>query len=151
MLKPSLPGERPLLLVQRGPHEFPDFANGPVGVARVRGPAEPGPEPALAGVSWPCRTSGADPTGPYPGASGAAGGVEVRRWRIVSSNPAMSAASTPPPSATIQTFESSLAGAGVAALEGSTTSSTRATGSASSPTLGSVLAGRGVSPAVSFA
>ena len=56
----------------------------------------------------------------------------------------MSAASTPPPSATIQTFEPSLAGAGVAALGGSTTSSTRASGS-------SVLAGRGVSPAVSFA
>ena len=44
----------------------------------------------------------------------------------------MSAASTPPPSATIQTFEPSLAG--VAALGASTTSSTRATGSlASSP------------------
>src|SRR5687767_9947164 len=87
-----------------------------------------------------------------PGASGAAGGVDARRWRILSSNPAMSAASTPPPSATIQTFEPSLAGAGVAALGNSTTSSTRATGSlASSPTPGNVLAGRGVSPAVSFA
>src|SRR3954449_1777325 len=83
--------------------------------------------------------------------TGAAGGVDARRWRIQSSNPAMSAASTPPPSATIQTFEPSLAGAGVAALGGSTTSSTRATGLASTPTPGSVLAGRGVSPAVSFA
>ena len=63
----------------------------------------------------------------------------------------MSAASTPPPSATIQTFEPSLAAAGVAALGYSKTSSTRAAGSlTSSPTLGSVLAGRGVSPAVSF-
>ena len=86
-----------------------------------------------------------------PGASDAAGGVDARRWRILSSNPAISAASTPPPSATIQTFEPSLAGTGVAALGASTTSSTRATGSASSPTPGSVLAGRGVSPAVSFA
>ena len=58
------------------------------------------------------------PDRPYPGASGAAGGVDARRWRILSSNPAMSAASTPPPSATIQTFEPSLAGAGVAALGG---------------------------------
>ena len=39
----------------------------------------------------------------------------------------------------------------IVALGNSTTSSTRATGSASSPTPGSVLAGRGVSPAVSFA
>ena len=54
-----------------------------------------------------------------PGASGAAGGFDARRWRIQSSNPAMSAASTPPPSATIQTFEPSLAG--VAALAGSKT------------------------------
>jgi hypothetical protein len=30
MRKPSLPGERPLLLVQRGPHEFSDFATGPL-------------------------------------------------------------------------------------------------------------------------
>jgi hypothetical protein len=28
--KPSLPGERPLLLVQRGPDEFSDFATGPL-------------------------------------------------------------------------------------------------------------------------
>ena len=41
--------------------------------------------------------------------------------------------------------------AGVAAQAGQKTSSTRATDSVSSPTLGSVLAGRGVSPAVSFA
>ena len=105
----------------------------------------------LARVSWPLPNVWGGRPGPYPGASGAAGGVDARRWRILSSNPAMSAASTPPPSATIQTFEPSLAGAGVAALGASTTSSTRATGSASSPTPGSVLAGRGVSPAVSFA
>ena len=36
----------------------------------------------------PCRTFGADRTRPYPGASGAAGGVDARRWRILSSNPA---------------------------------------------------------------
>ena len=109
------------------------------------------PTHRLRGDATRNEVDGADLTGPYPGASGAAGGVDARRWRILSSNPAMSAASTPPPSATIQTFEPSLAGAGVAALGGSTTSSTRATGRASSPTPGSVLAGRGVSPAVSFA
>src|SRR6186997_3181820 len=59
----------------------------------------------------------------------AGGGVDARRWRILSSNPAMSAASTAAPSTTIQTFEPSLAG--VAALGGSTTSSTRAVGLAS--------------------
>ena len=61
------------------------------------------------------------PDRPYPGATDAAGGVDARRWRIVSSNPAMSAASTPPPSATIQTFEPSLACAGVAAQAGQKT------------------------------
>ena len=49
----------------------------------------------------PCWTA-AGPDRPYPGASDAAGGVDARRWLILSSNPAMSAASTPPPSATIQ-------------------------------------------------
>jgi hypothetical protein len=72
----------------------------------------------LAGVSWPLPDVWGGPDRPYPGASGAAGGVDARRWRILSSNPAMSAASTPPPSATIQTFEPSLAGAGVAASQG---------------------------------
>jgi hypothetical protein len=105
----------------------------------------------LARVSWPLPDVWGGPDRPHPGASGAAGGVDARRWRILSSNPAVSAASTPPPSATIQTFEPSLAG--VAALGDSKTSGASAPpGSlASSPTLGSVLAGRGASPAVSFA
>ena len=91
------------------------------------------------------------PDRPYPGASGAAGGVDARRWRILSSNPAMSAASTPPPSATIQTFEPSLAGAGWPRSDADDLVDTGDRQLASSPTLGSVLAGRGVSPAVSFA
>ena len=58
-------------------------------------------------------------TGPsLPGAADAAGGVDARRWRIVRSNPAMSAASTLPRSAKIETFELSLGGAGVAAQAG---------------------------------
>ena len=112
----------------------------------------PAPRPVESrSVHGPCWASGPDRTVPTPvprtplAASTRGGGGSM------SSNPAMSAASTPPPSATIQTFEPSLADAGVAALGASTTSSTRATGSASSPTPGSVLAGRGVSPAVSFA
>ena len=91
-------------------------------VALVRGLAEPDqpPDPSNPGVSWPLPdVLGRPDRRPYAGASGAAGGVDARRWRIVSSNPAMSAASTPPPSATIQTFEPSLAG--VAALAGSKT------------------------------
>jgi hypothetical protein len=78
------------------------------------------PEPSsrssqpLARVSWPLLDVWGGPDRPYPGAAGAAGGVDARRWRILSSNPAMSAVSTPPPSATIQTFEPSLPG--VAAL-----------------------------------
>jgi hypothetical protein len=115
--------------------------------------AEPDRNAALArGFLAPAgRLGQTRPSRPYPGASGAAGGVGARRWRILRNNPAMSAASTPPPSATIQTFEPSLAG--VAALGDSKTSGASAPpGSlASSPTLGSVLAGRGASPAVSFA
>ena len=80
---------------------------------RWQAKARAAPNPKCPGPRW---TSG--PDRPYADASGAAGGVDARRWRIVSSNPAMSAASTPPPSATIQTFEPSLAG--VAALGGST-------------------------------
>jgi hypothetical protein len=107
----------------------------------------------LARVSWPLPDVWGGPDSPYPGASGAAGGVDARRWRILSSNPAVSAARTPPPSATIQTSEPSLAAAGVAALGDSKTSGASAPAGilASSPTLGSVLAGRGASPAVSFA
>ena len=96
--------------------------------------------PAVVGVVM---VAPGQPNRPYPGASGAAGGVDARRWRILSSNPAVSAARTPPPSATIQTFEPSLAASGVAVLGGSTTSSTRAAGKPSTPTPGSVLAGPG--------
>ena len=84
---------------------------------RVQAKARAAPNPE---VSWPLLDVWTGPDRPYPGASDAAGGVDARRWRIVSSNPAMSAASTPPPSATIQTFEPSLAG--VAAQAGQKTS-----------------------------
>ena len=104
----------------------------PVALVRGLAGAGPAPDPSNPEVSWPPLDVWTGPDRPYPGASGAAGGVDARRWRILSSNPAMSAASTPPPSATIQTFEPSLA-AGVAVLGASTTSSTWATGSASSP------------------
>ena len=83
------------------------------------------------------------PDRPYAGASGAAGGVDARRWRNLSSNPAMSAASTPAPSATIQTFEPSLAGRWP--RSGARRPLDAGGRQPSSPTPGSVLAGRGVS------
>ena len=99
-----------LVFVQRSsqPLGLPDS---PRCSLQAKARAAPNPE-----VSWPPLDVWTGPDRPYPGASDAAGSVDARRWRIVSSNPAMSAASTPPPSATIQTFEPSLVGAGVAAL-----------------------------------